>query len=37
MCAFTTRSSCERILFSVFERMNNRWSRHPLSAFTQNS
>jgi len=37
MCAFTTRSSCERILFSVFERMNNHWSRHPLSAFTQNS
>ncbi len=37
MCAFTTRSSCERILYSVFERMNNHWSRHPLSAFTQNS
>ena len=37
MCAFTTRSSCERILFSVFERMNNHWSRHPLPAFTQNS
>jgi putative transposase len=37
MCAFTTRSSCERILFSVFERMNTNWSRHPLPAFTQNS
>jgi transposase-like protein len=37
MCAFTTRSSCERILFSVFERMNIHWSRHPLPAFTQNS
>ena len=37
MCAFTTRSSCERILYSVFERMNDHWSRHPLSAFTQNS
>jgi transposase-like protein len=37
MCAFTTRSSCERILFSVFDRMNTHWSRHPLSAFTQNS
>jgi len=37
MCAFTTRSSCQRILYSVFERMNNHWSRHPLSAFTQNS
>jgi len=37
MCAFTTRSSCERILYSVFERMNNHWSRHPLPAFTQNS
>jgi transposase-like protein len=37
MCAFTTRGSCERILFSVFDRMNTQWSRHPLSAFTQNS
>ena len=37
MCAFTTSSSCQRILYSVFERMNNHWSRHPLSAFTQHS
>ena len=37
MCAFTTRSSCERILFSVFDRMNKHWSRHPLPAFTHNS
>lgn len=37
MCAFTTRSSCERILFSVFDRMNTHWSRHPLPTFTQNS
>ena len=37
MCAFTTRSSCERILYSVFERMNQNWSRPPLPAFTQNS
>jgi transposase-like protein len=37
MCAFTTRSSCERILFSVFDRLNTHWSRHPLPAFTQNS
>jgi len=37
MCSFTTRSSCERILFSVFDRMNTHWSRHPLPAFTQNS
>ena len=37
MCAFTTRSSCERILFSVFDRMNIHWFRHPLPAFTQNS
>ena len=37
MCAFTTRNSCQRILYSVFERMNNHWSRHPLSAFTQHS
>jgi len=37
LCAFTTRSSCERILYSVFERMNKHWSRHPLSAFTHDS
>jgi len=37
MCAFTTRSSCERILFSVFDRMNTQWSRHPLPTLTQNS
>ena len=30
MCAFTTRSSCERILFSVFNRMNNYWETRPL-------
>jgi transposase-like protein len=30
MCAFTTRSSCERILFSVFDRMNNYWDARPL-------
>ena len=37
MCAFTTRSSCERILFSVFDRMNQHWSRHPLPSFTHHS
>jgi len=37
MCAFTTRSSSERILFSVFDRMNQHWTRHPLPAFTHNS
>jgi len=37
MCAFTTRSSCERILFSVFDRMNTYWSQKPLKAFTHNS
>lgn len=30
MCAFTTRSSCERILFSVFDRMNLYWETRPL-------
>ena len=35
MGAFTTRSSCERILSSVFFRMNQHWSDHPLKAFTQ--
>jgi putative transposase len=37
MCAFTTRSSCERILYSVFDRTNKHWSRHPLPAFTHYS
>ena len=37
MCAFTTRSSCERILFAVFDRMNQHWTRHPLPPFTHNS
>lgn len=37
MCAFTTRDSCERILFAVFNRMTQHWTRHPLPAFTQNS
>ena len=37
MCAFTTPGSCERILFSVFDRMNNHWKKHPLKAFTQNN
>lgn len=37
MCAFSTRSSCERIRFSVFDRMNPYWSRKPLKAFTQNN
>jgi transposase-like protein len=37
MRAFTTRSSCERIPFSVFDRMNQHWTRHPLPAFTHNS
>jgi putative transposase len=36
MCAFTTRNSCERILYSVFDRMNTYWSQKPLNAFTQN-
>src|SRR5437899_5184893 len=37
MCAFTTRDSCERILYSVFYRMNQYWAKHPLKSFTQNS
>lgn len=37
MCAFTSRDSCERILFSVFCRVNKYWDKHPLKLFTQNS
>lgn len=37
MCAFSTRDSCERILYSVFYRMNQYWAKHPLKPFTQNS
>lgn len=36
MCAFTTHDSCQRILFSVFDRMNTYWSQKPLKPFTQN-
>jgi len=35
MCAFTTTSSCERILYSVFKRTNDQWALHPLKHFTQ--
>lgn len=35
MCAFTTRSSCERILYAVFKRTNEQWTLHPLKDFTQ--
>jgi transposase-like protein len=37
MWAFTTRSSCERILYSLFDRMNIYWDQHPLIPFTQKS
>ena len=30
MCSFTTQSSCERILYSVFNRMNSNWEQRPL-------
>jgi transposase-like protein len=33
ICAFTTRSNCERTLFSIFDRMNTFWSRKPLKFF----
>jgi transposase-like protein len=36
MCAFTTHDSCQRILFSVFDRMNTYWPQKPLKPFTQN-
>lgn len=29
MCAFTTRSSCEQILYSVFERANRQYALRP--------
>lgn len=35
MCSFTTRSSCERLLYAVFKRMNDYWTLHPLKDFTQ--
>jgi transposase-like protein len=37
MCAFTYRDSCERILYSVFYRMNQYWAKHLVKPFTQNS
>src|ERR1051325_9336924 len=30
MCSFSTRSSCERILYSVMVRMNAGWEKRPL-------
>jgi transposase-like protein len=33
MCAFTPRDSCERILFSVFYRMNPLLGQMPSKAF----
>jgi len=30
MCSFTTQSSCELILYSVFNRMNSNWEKRPL-------
>ena len=30
MCSFTTQSSCERILYSVFQRMNTNWEKRRL-------
>ena len=30
MCSFATSSSCERILYSVFDRMNSNWQKRPL-------
>ncbi len=35
MCAFTTHDSCQRILFSVFDRMNTYCPQKPLKPFTQ--
>jgi putative transposase len=37
MCALTTPATCERILFSVLDRMNTHWRKHPLKPFTQNN
>jgi len=37
MCAFPMRSSFERILLAVFDRMNQPWTRHLLPAFAHNS
>jgi hypothetical protein len=32
----TARDSSERILYSVFYRMNQYWAKHPPKPFTQN-
>ena len=37
MYVFTTRSSCNHILYSVFDRMNTYWDLHSLKPFTQKS
>ena len=35
MSSFPTPDSCERIVYSVFAHLNNKWKDHPLALFTQ--
>lgn len=35
MSSFTNGPSCDRIIYAIFARFNERWETRPLSAFTQ--
>jgi len=35
MNVFTNHNSCDRIIFAVFNAMNNKWEKHPLKGFNQ--
>lgn len=37
MSSFTNGPSCDRIIYAIFARFNQRWETRPLSAFTQKS
>lgn len=35
MSCFTNDDSCNRIIYAIFTRLNNKWKEHPLIEFTQ--
>lgn len=35
MSCFTNDDSCNRIIYAIFTRLNNKWKDHPLIEFTQ--
>lgn len=35
MCCFTNADSCSRIIYAIFNKLNNKWKDRPLKQFTQ--